>query len=133
MSFRSLLEVFGINPRWCSKPKFYGPLRCFRRNREDDGRCGIWVMDTNSEFRGDFWHGDKKEIQGTQLSIKTLELYCQGLRDNDGFPPMNVEEISCDDALSELSDWPEGREVMARVFGRNNANFSREFQDGDGI
>ena len=52
-----------------TKPK----VRCFKRLRDnDDGCCGIWIMEADQAHRGIFLHGDRDSIDTPRYSLKEL-------------------------------------------------------------
>jgi len=54
-------------------------IRCYRRERDDGVRCGMWLM--IQEAVGIFFHGDRKEIQSPRFNVSDLEKHLRICRD----------------------------------------------------
>lgn len=94
--------------------KIQTTARCFRRSvAGDDGRPGIWVM--TGPARGAFFHGDRKEVQAPCRSVDELatgRLY-------PAPTPGIVQEVSPEDVLDLLANWPEAQEDARQIFARH--------------
>lgn len=103
--------------------------RCFKRLRDDDGRCGIWIMTRPTGRRGAFFHGDHDEIQGPRYTIEELSKWAT----EGGF--LEVEEITGGEVLEELASWPLGQREAEIILRRHGAlpdvASSNETADGD--
>ena len=78
-------------------------LRFFLRPRDEpNARRGLWVM--HPDGRGDFYHGDRDEMQGSRWSLEQLVA--------------NGWEASRDDALANLSTWPEAATHLRKMIDR---------------
>jgi len=95
-------------------------LRCFRRRRDDDGRCGIWLM--LDEYTGEFFHGDREEVQVTRHMTSELERWAKTGR---GYLGGVIEEVTPEQVLKELESWPEGREYVDKLFERYSRNVEK--------
>jgi hypothetical protein len=88
-------------------------VRCFKRIREDDQRCGVWLM-TAPECGAFFHDGDRDEVQRPSHSLNELDEWARGVA--LGIP---VEEITPEEAVEEFKSWPRGQELMIEIFGRH--------------
>lgn len=92
-------------------------VRCFLRLRPADNdcgkRCGIWAM--TGEKRGLFFHGDRNEVEPPHWSV--AELVKQVEHPDPLF--FRVEEISPQQSLAELGDWPAGQRQLQEIFDRH--------------
>lgn len=77
-------------------------LRFFMRPRDEPARHGLWVM--HPDGRGDFYHGDREEMQGSRYSLETLIA--------SGW------ETSQDEALANLATWPEAAAHLRKMIDR---------------
>ncbi len=99
------------------EPKYYDRMRFFRRPRASvlgELRHGVWAMEGNRI--GLFFHGDRNEMQASRYVGSELAAWTKP----GGF--IDVEEISPQEALYELFNWPEGQAQLVRMF---NAHIER--------
>lgn len=83
-------------------------FRFFRRLRSDDGRCGVWLMEAGKERCGDFFHGERQEMQVPGWSLENL---CKSARYLDD----TIEEITPEQAIAELyKGFPQGANVIMK-------------------
>jgi hypothetical protein len=83
-------------------------VRCFRRRDKGELRHGIWVM--TKEARGLFVHGDHNTFDAPKWTVFDLE---------NGSMLCQVEEITPQQVLQELSNWPEAVQEVQRCFDRH--------------
>lgn len=100
-----LEEVLATMER--EQPKKYN-VRCFKRNRDDDGRPGIWIM--TSQEHGVFFHGDKDEVQLSRYILDQLI---------HPDPDFNVEEITTDEVFDILKNWAAGIDQAQEILNRH--------------
>ncbi len=92
-------------------------VRCFRRKVKGKQRYGIWVMTRPKGFRGVFIHGDDNAFYPPDWTVETL---ARVSREGKRTPiDIDVEAITPEDVLADLSDWPEGRAEIQSVFDRH--------------
>ena len=89
-------------------------VRCFRRRDKGDLRHGVWVM--TGEARGIFFHGDRNSIDAPKWTIFDLE---------NGSFFISVDEITPQQVLDELTDWPEATREVQRCFDRHKKVVNR--------
>lgn len=102
-------------------------IRVFRRVPKGRLRHGMWIMNTSSNHKGDFVHGDRDETQHVRYTLPELiamsENYLIG-----GPRFLDIEEIGLVQCLKELENWPEARDHYERYFIRKGAML-----DGDAM
>ena len=69
--------------------------------------------DEPNRTRGVFIHGDRNEMRAPQYSIADLERYAAV---GGWFP---VEEITPDEVLQELANWPDAVDEIRKTFERH--------------
>ena len=94
-------------------PAIATSVRCFRRADAvgSRGRRGAWVF-TRPEYdgRGAFYHGSRDEIQAPRWTPQDLM---------GGDALVEAEEITPEQVLEELANWPEARDHARKVFERH--------------
>lgn len=90
-------------------------VRCFRRKDKGTLRRGIWAMTGGVDScRGMFIHGNCAEIQGPDYTM--AELIRAG---TEGGALLDIEEITPEEALAEVANWPAGQDELRAAFARH--------------
>ena len=82
-------------------------VRCFRANRNDGGRCGVWIYTRPSGFRGVFFHGGREETQAPRYAVQDMPVFD------------HQEEITPEEAIQELRTWPEAQKEALEIINRH--------------
>lgn len=90
------------------------PARFFKRISKGSFHHGIWAMTRMAGRRGAFFHGDRDEIQASHFTIQELSKWVE-----KGGGWMAVEEITSEEAIAELADWPEGQQQLREIAKRH--------------
>ncbi len=87
-------------------------VRCFRRLQDEpcNKRRGIWLMTEESGRRGVFFHGDREEVQGPRYTVEELA---------SGSVGFEVQEITPEATLIELSSWPAAQRDAVSIFEKH--------------
>ena len=70
------------------------------------------------EKRGIFFHGDREESQAPRWTISDLKHEERDFKNRKDWT-ISIQEISCDDALRELTSWPAAREQAKEIIARH--------------
>lgn len=105
-------------------------VRCFKRLDKGDLRHGVWIFtEPNGPrlHRGAFIHGDRNEVQPPDYTVTDME--SMAMCPEAAF--IQVKEITPEEALAEIENWPEGQEAMQAAFDRHPAESVQDVAEGE--